>query len=121
MLLADGISHDPITKKLSVHGLFSQVNALEIPVAVALAFYAELSDGHGTYVMFVRFVDLEDDSVIFQAKQPVSFASPQVTSELVLFFEQVTFPHAGDYRVQLWAHEQFVTERRLIVHVPAAN
>jgi hypothetical protein len=121
MLLADAITTDPVSKKLTVHGVFSQVVAAQIPVSVALSLYAELTDGHGSYEMAVRFVDLRDDDVIFQAKQPLSFDDPRVTAELVLIFDRVTFPRAGDYRVQLWTDEQFVAERRLTVRLPAAN
>ena len=122
LLLADSVTSDSVTGKLTIHGTFSEIRAVSMPIPVAFSVYAALTDGHGSQEMIVRVADLEDEErVIFEARRPLAFADPRATAELILFFQQVTFDHAGDYRVQLFAEQHFLAERRVIVSLPLSS
>ena len=122
MVIADAIWRDPGTGKRTILGCFSLIAAREFPaVHPQLAVYVAITDGRGTVPFRVQMVDMEEEGEpIFQAEGEVQFEDPRSIIEMDFHFAGVTFPHPGEYRIQLFASGEFLLERRIVIQqIPA--
>jgi hypothetical protein len=116
--ICDLIYRDRGTGKRFILGCFSALHAVEFPaVHPALGVYLDLTNGRGQVPVRVQIVDAEEDADPLAAiEQVIEFADPRIVAELDFMFGGVTFPNPGEYRVQVFANDQFVIERRLLVN-----
>ncbi len=115
LIICDQIITDRATGKQSLIGMFSRVHARGFPATHAqLCVFVALSGGHGDTDLLIRLVDsAEARAPIVVGKGSVRFNDPRAVANLVLQFHGLTFPKAGEYRVQLLAHGQLLREARL--------
>jgi hypothetical protein len=115
MLVCDQIITDRMTGKQSLIGMFSKVHAPGFPAAHPnLCVFVALTDGHGKTDLTIRIVDANDERPpIVQGKGAVEFKNPRAIANLALQFHGLTFPQPGEYRVQLYCHDQLLREARL--------
>ncbi len=115
LIVCDQIITDRLTGKQSLIGMFSKVHAPRFPASHAqLSVFVAMTDGHGKTALVIRVVDSnEDRPPIVEGKGAVDFKSPRAIAHLALQFHGLTFPVPGEYRVQLWSHEQLLREARL--------
>lgn len=120
MVICDGIWTDPYTGKKILIGTFSVVGGSSFPlVHPVLAIYIALTDGHGSVPVTVRLVDADEErEPIFSEDQTVEFKDPRMIVEFAIQVMGVQFSHPGEYRLQLFANNELVIERRIVVLSP---
>jgi hypothetical protein len=111
-----------------INGIVQTISAPNYPARHArIAFFAELTNGHGQVNCKVKLVDIkEEDKVIWEKTIPVNFEDVKQNQNLVCDLQGLVFPHEGEYRFQLWAEEHLLGERRIIcrkieLHKKGAN
>ena len=120
MVISDAIWRDPGTGKRTILGCFSVIFAKTFPAAHAMmAVYVAITDGRGKVPIVLKIVtamdDQEDETVLIEATSEVEFSDPRTVVELDLHFGNLVFPKPGEYRFQLYAANEFLMERRLVV------
>jgi len=121
LLVCDQIITDRLTGKQSLIGMFSKVHAVGFPAThPQLAVFVALTDGHGRTELTIRIVDSNDARPpIVEGRGGVDFKNPRAIANLALQFHGLTFPAAGEYRVQLWSGSELLREARLeLVQIP---
>lgn len=120
MVVCDNIHRDPGTGKPFLLGCFSVIHAREFPaVHPLLALYVSVTNGRGTVPFRVQLVDVnEERDPIWLIEDEVEFPDPRVVAEMCFYLTGLTFVEPGEYRFQLFASNEFLMERRiLVVHV----
>jgi len=117
LVLCDQIIREANTGKHSLIGIFSHLAANHFPAVHArLAVYLALSDGQGEVPIRVAITDARDNQrILVQAETVIPLRDPSTVAEAGIDFPNVTFPEAGDYRIQLFADKTLLMERRLAV------
>lgn len=115
LLICDQIITDRVTAKQSLIGMFSVIHTLRFPTHhPQLAVFASLTGGHGVVNLTIRIVDAnERRPPLVQGQGQVQFHSPLAIANLALQFHGLTFPEAGEYRVQLLSDGNLLREARL--------
>jgi hypothetical protein len=121
LIVCDQIITDRVTGKVSLIGMFAAVHAPRFPVShPQICVYVALTDGHGKTPITIRIVDANDARrPIVEGKGIVEFKDPRMIANLALQFHGLTFPEAGQYRVQIWSGSSLLREARL--HLVQAN
>lgn len=118
-LVCDYIHRDASTGKATLFGCFANLYAPDFPIKVPMvAVYAVVTDGHGKVPIRVKIVDA-DESIepINDSTFEVEFTDPRMTAEVIGFLTDVVFPRAGEYRLQLYAWEDCLVERKILASV----
>jgi hypothetical protein len=117
MIICDAIHQDPATKKSTLLGTFSTINARQFPaVHRQLALHAALTNGHGrTKVRLVLIGPEETEPPLFSREGVIEFNNPRMVAELNFVMNNITFNKPGEYRFQLYGSEELLMERRLYV------
>ena len=118
MVVCDQIITDRVTGKQSLIGMFSRIHAQGFPTShPQLCVYVALTEGYGETDLEIRIVDANDERPpLVSGKGKVKFHDPRAIANLALQFHGLTFPQAGEYRVQLWSGSTLLREARLEVH-----
>ncbi len=120
--VCDEIIRDEISKKISLIGLFSQIQTATFPTHhPSLHVYVSLTDGHGDYEGELRFVSEEDDNVIASMKGKVPFQNPLQTVELNFAINNLKFETPGKYRVEFLCGGEPVGSKQFIVSGPDSD
>lgn len=116
MVICDHVWRDGTTGKCTLLGSFSFIAAASFPATHhSMGIYAAITDGRGKVSITLTIVDADEEEALFRAEAEIGFEDPRAVSELVLNLQNITFPRPGEYRVQLFAGDEFLLERRLIV------
>ncbi|MCH7591260.1 MAG: hypothetical protein IH989_00570 [Planctomycetes bacterium] len=118
LVVCDQIITDRMTGKQSLIGMFSRIHAQRFPAShPQLCVYVALTEGYGETDLEIRIVDANDERPpLVAGKGKVKFQSPRAIANLALQFHGLTFPQAGEYRVQLWSSGTLLREARLEIH-----
>ena len=101
MVICDTVIQDVKTKKKSLIGIFSQINAGRAPVQhPRLSVYVILTEGNGRYDCELRCVRDDDNTLIMKANGGIEFKDPQQVLELVFDLNGPVFPAFGHYRFE---------------------
>jgi len=122
LAICDQIYADPASGKRSLLGMFSCLTVRKLPAFLPqMAVYAAMTDGHGKTPVQLRIIDAAgaNDPIIDLAFE-VEFQDPFMIAEIGLQVGNVTFPTAGEYRLQATAHGELLMERRILVQVVEA-
>lgn len=138
LLLADHVYRDGATGKHVICGVFSAMRFIpkkavpkppqpgeNVPIANLVragspSVYLSLTELRGTYSLELRYVDLEDNSVLLATKFPLERHDPLETVEVTLQFPSLPTPHAGIYVLELLCDGQLLGSHRVRV-VPDPN
>jgi hypothetical protein len=117
MTIADAAHRDGATGKFSLLGTFNAIAARSFPhVHPCMAVYLALTDGRGKTPLTLRLIDAdEEEAPIFQIQATVDFPDPLQMVEVAFSCPRLEFRHAGEYRLQLFAGDEPLMERRLLV------
>ena len=117
MILCDHIHVDPATGKHYLLGLFSTIGAKDFPVKHSgMALHLELTDGRGDTRIEICLVDAEGErEPIFKTEGQVAFPDPRMIAQLDFGMHNIVFPEPGEYRFQIYANDELLMERRLVV------
>ncbi|MBI2195357.1 MAG: hypothetical protein HYU36_25530 [Planctomycetes bacterium] len=117
LILCDLVIAERGTNKHSLIGIFSTIFAPTFPVRHDLmVVYLALTDVRGEIPLRLVLVDVnEEREPIFSVTGRVSGEDPRATSEVIFYFRNITFPSQGEYRLKVYAGNDFLVERRILV------
>lgn len=118
MIISDAVHRDPATGKYTILGTFSSITSKTYPtVHPYLAVFVNLTDGRGVVPLRMRLVDAEEEleEPLFETEMECDFFDPRIIYEVVMGAKGIAFPHPGEYRLQLFAGEEFLIERRILL------
>lgn len=117
MIVCDAIHVDPSTGKRALLGLFTTIFSTEFPVKVpAMAVYATITECRGAFAVALQVIDAnEEREPVARVEAEATSDSPLATLEIDFNLVGLEFPEPGEYRVQLFAAEAYLCERRLLV------
>jgi len=117
MLICDAIHQDPSTGKKTLLGLFSELGAQDFPVVHPQMFvHIELTDCSGQIPVKLQLVDVDEtEAPIFEAEIAAHSQDRRAILAFVVAMQGIAFPGPGEYRLQLFARNEFIMERRLLV------
>jgi hypothetical protein len=123
IVIADAVHIDPSNGKAFILGTFSVIHATGFPAAHQfMAVFISLTGGRGIVPIRATIIRTgEEEEIIAQTDGEVEFSDPRVIVDLMLGLEGIVFPAPGEYRVQLYAAGEFMTERRLVVVDPKSE
>ncbi|HEV3255726.1 MAG TPA: hypothetical protein VG013_02480 [Gemmataceae bacterium] len=118
MVICDAIWTDPYTLKHTILGTFSAVSGHRFPLTVpVLGVYIALTDGNGKIPIKLRLIDADEElDSLFESEVEVEFTTPLAVHELKFMAQGITFPAAGEYRVQVTARGEHLVERRILIN-----
>ncbi|MEX2171642.1 MAG: hypothetical protein WD851_20150 [Pirellulales bacterium] len=116
--ICDLVYRDRGTGKRFILGCFSAIHAVEFPaVHPAIGIYVDLTSGRGPVTIKVQIVDTDEvHEPVWVAELEVEFPDPRGVVELDFMAGGLSFPSPGEYRVQVWANNDCLIERRLLVN-----
>lgn len=115
LLVCDGAHRDPSTGKWTLLGLFNSIHANEYPSQHAqMVAYLAMTDVNGKVPLRFQIVDAdESEPPLLQMDAELVVLDPRAVADVVIPIHDVTFPKAGEYRLQVFACQQFLIERRI--------
>lgn len=101
----------------TILGTFSTIIGREFPLPFPhLAVYLALTDTRGLVPLRIRLVDVDElRDPVGDKKWEISFSDPISVVDETFTFDNVVFPEAGEYRLQLLTDGELLIERRLMV------
>jgi hypothetical protein len=120
MMVCEGIYRDIATGKWTLLGCFTGFMATAFPcVHPAMVVFVSVTDGRDNPQLRLVLVDAEEErEPIVTAEMPVAFEDPRMVADVVFGFQNVSFPEPGEYRFRLFAGNEILMERRIIVAGP---
>lgn len=120
MIICDAIYQDPATKKCTLLGTFSTINARQFPAMHRqLSVHVAMTNGHGQTAIRLTLVGPDESAPpLFARDGTIEFTDPRVVAELNFIVTNVSFPQPGEYRLQIFGNEELLMERRLYVVGP---
>lgn len=116
MIICDTVIQDVKTKKKSLIGIFSQINAAKAPIQhPKLSVFVALTEGNGSYSCELQCIRDDDNKVIMKAHGSIKFHDPQQVLELVFDLNGPVFPIFGHYRFEFFAEGTPVISRKFNV------
>ncbi len=117
MVVCDAIWVDPSTGKRTILGVFSEIGASVFPaVHPLIAVHVDLTDGQGAIPIKLQLLDVDEEGEpIHVAEEQVEFPDPRTIITMAVHMAEIAFPRPGEYRLQLFARNEFLMERRLFV------
>lgn len=103
-------------------GCFANIVSQSFPVVVpAVAVYAVVTDGHGKVPIKVVLVDADEErEPIHSSTFQVEFPDPRIIVEVIGQMTNLSIPQPGEYRLQIYAWDDCLVERRILVVPPVA-
>jgi len=122
LILVDYVHRDDSTGKFFLLGTRASSNAAVFPFhCPSLGVYASMIDGRGETALRLRLIDVDETrEPVLEFETMVNFLDPTEELEIAFHLVNLAFPEPGDYRLQLYAGEQFLRERRFLV-IPLEN
>ncbi len=115
LVICDAVHRDPTSGKSFVLGTFAGFESSAFPTTRSVTAYVVVTAGRGVARIRVRLVDAEGArSPIAEAEASIEFSDPRDVAEFAVYLD-AEFPEAGEYRLQLFADDEFLVERRLRV------
>jgi hypothetical protein len=106
---------DALTGQYNLIGVVSNVQGQQFPYQLGqLCLYAELTNGHGPTKLRLRIIDAgEEEEPVLEAELEISMDHPLSVKQVVFGANGLIFPEKGEYRVQFFAGDHLMTERRI--------
>jgi len=117
MILCERIIVEEGTRKPSLIGIFSEVNARGFPAAfTGMAVYVALSEGQGQYDGMLRVEFAETGQELLRAEAPVIMKDPLTVTEIHMQFPPVPLPQPGLYRLDFLCDGELLKTRDFRAH-----
>jgi len=116
VIICDMVIIDRITDKPSIIGAFEAISAPKYPARhPRLAFFCQLTNGHGKVIITVKLVDVQqEDKILFEGSTEQELKDVRQVANLTFEIGGMVFPHPGEYRFQIYAGTEFLGERRIV-------
>ena len=115
-IVCDTVIIDAVTQKPSIIGIFENISAIKYPARhQRLAFFFELTNGHGKTEVTVKLVDVqEEDKILYEWTVEQRFKDARQVVNSTFGIGGIQFPHSGEYRFQIYVGTSLLGERRII-------
>ena len=116
-IICDRVIFDSLTGGMpSIIGVLQTISAPNYPARHGrLAFFCELTNGHGKENITAKLVDVQqEDKMLIEQVVQTEFSDARKVVGLGFGFEGIIFPHPGEYRFQIYAGTNLLGERRVI-------
>lgn len=114
--ICDTVIRDEKTKKVSLIGLFSNINAYTFPVQhPSMNVYIALTNGHGKYKINIQFVRAADNHIIAGMEGEIDFPDPVGVVEMNLEWRGIQFEKAGEHFVEVICEGLSISSRKFNV------
>lgn len=119
LILCDSVYFEPTGKKALI-GLFSVLFAKSVPVMhPGLAIYLAFSDCQGAVPIKFRMIDVEEKrQPIFEVTMEAQMPDRHAIGEVICQVGRIVFPEFGEYRLQSFAGDSPLLERRVVLMAP---
>lgn len=117
MVICDGFWRDPYTGKFTLIGTFSALGGHPFPLThPVLSVYVALTDGNGKMPVRLELSDVDEsrDPILLEETE-IQFTDRRTVHELAFSAGGLVFPLPGEYRLKLFANNEFIIERRIVV------
>jgi len=120
LIVCDWIHRDPGTGKLTLLGTFANVISQSYPFALpVIAVYGALTECLTPCTIRLQIIDVnEEREPIAKVENPCEMIDPLGVVEMHFVIGGITFPEPGEYRVQLFADNTFIMDRRIVAVKP---
>ena len=120
MIVCDMVWSDPYTHKKTILGAFSNLVATAFPVIhPVMAVYLVLTECLGKMPIRIRLVNVDDEGdPLCEITSELDSPDPRAVIDAVFVVAGVVFPAAGEYRLQAYAGDEFLIERRILIINP---
>ncbi len=115
---------DRVSGMPTIVNILQTINGRQFPIRYQqLAFFCELTNGHGQNQARVRLIDEEqNEKVLFEQEGKLEFKDVDQIVSLTINLHGVVFEHPGRYRFQIYCGGQLLGERRVLCrHVKPKN
>lgn len=116
--ICDTIIRDETTKKVSLIGLFSVIQASNFPATHPMMhIYAAVTNGHGKYRTSIRFVrmDKSEEKLLAEINGELIFASPLQVVEINFCLQGLKFDKPGEHVVKIVCDDSEIGSRKFFV------
>jgi hypothetical protein len=113
--LADDVKQDEETGKVTVTGMFDQVEVNqpgEYFTSPAYLFFA-LNNVHGEAELDLHYVDLSTNASLLHRRFKVKSAGPLETIDVTIRLKPIPFPHPGVYAWELYCGSEQLGSSKL--------
>lgn len=119
LVLCDHVWRDPNSGKYTMIGTFASIATASFPLLHReLGVYVCLTEGLGEGPLRLRICDVDEErDPVFDAQETIRFKNPNFVAQSTFAIQNLLFPLPGEYRVQLFAFDQFISERRLTLEL----
>ena len=114
-LICDQVIRDRTTLKPSLIGVFTDIHASKFPaVHPRMTLFFQLTNGHGKIGLTIKLVDVgnNDEEIHEPLEGAVTFQDARQTLEFEISVLNVSIPHEGEYRVQIFIGSELLGERK---------
>ena len=120
MVVCDQAYRDSTSQKTSLLGIFSVIFAPKLPALHPyLTVYLSLTDAKGLVQLKVQLIDVnESKTPLATVEMPMEIEDPRTVFETYVTLGNLEFPEYGEYRVQTFANNEFLGERRITLIPP---
>ena len=109
MLICDQAIREEGTGKVSLIGIFENINARQFPLRLGfLCVYAKLTDAEGQYDIRLELVRLENLLAIGQGQLMITVEDRMAPVEIIFQLSGLVFAEPGRYEFRLYANEKSV-------------
>jgi hypothetical protein len=121
--VCDHIHRDPTTGKRTFLGCLSTIPLEFFPAMYpAMSIYLDLANGRGKVSVRVQIIDSDEErDPVWTTEFELEFPDPRTLVEIDVAAGSVTFPEPGEYRIQVFAGGQFISERGLVINSMEMN
>ncbi|MEK6664965.1 MAG: hypothetical protein AABZ20_00865 [candidate division NC10 bacterium] len=119
-LICDYAIREEGTGKVSLVGVFENINARSFPVTHGLlCVYAKLTDAEGNYEIRLELVRLEDLVIVGQGALTMTIEDRMVAPEIIFQLGGLVFERPGRYEFRLSANARSVAIKSFnVVQIP---
>jgi hypothetical protein len=117
LFLCDRVIIDSKSRNPSLINIFSGRAVREFPSPPErFSVFAALTDAVGRGIIELRVVDVSSEDSVFDWEDAIQFTDRFTVLNVHIELEDVTFPHAGVFAVQLFIDGEHIAESRLRVY-----
>jgi hypothetical protein len=116
LIACERVIVDAMTAQYHLIGVISNVQG-QFPLQLSqLCIYTELTNGHGVTPLRLRIIDAaEEHDAVVEAEIEVAIEDPLAVKQVVFGANGLVFPEEGEYRLQFFAGDHLMLERRLLL------
>ena len=120
MIICDRVILDAIARRFSIRDIIYTISSPDYPALhPRLTIFFELTNGHGEVSISIKLVEVADDAagedrVLQETEEKIEFSDVREILTGQLDFRNITFPHPGEYRFQLFGADTLLLERRIV-------